>query len=154
MAPLVDLEKRYGELDGSAVRFKGYFERSRKALLGIGVLIVFLQSLQYVASELDMAGWLVPATPLKVSVVLSALSAVLTSVASFLTVASSRVNLSRRWIAARAGAEALRSESFLYRSRSGRYAAADRDALLAARLLEIEDMVDDIIDSDERAGAA
>jgi hypothetical protein len=67
------------------------------------------------------------------------------------TVLTGMVNAPRLWIANRTGAETLKSEAFLYAAGAEKYATDRPESVLRRRMLEVEQLVDDL-QSAERAG--
>ena len=125
----------FATYDALAVGLRKAFERSQVAILGLGILATAL-ALTYDAlgdSAPDALKWLVIATPIAVSVIIAL---------------ANRRGAGRRWVLLRAAAEAVKSEIYRYRTRTGVYSAeamracaepTDRPRRLAGRLAEIEE---------------
>jgi hypothetical protein len=125
----------FATYDGLAVRLRKTFERYQISILALGVLATAIA----LAHKDVRAGWLrdvlhggAVAAPLVVSV---------------LVALANRRAAGKRWVLLRGAAEAVKSEIYRYRTRTGVYSRADlrrgegpadRPRRLAARLTEIE----------------
>lgn len=131
---LTDAWGLFATYDGLAIALRDAFERFQVAILGLGVVATAL-ALAYDEigeSAPDAMRWLVIATPISVSVLIAL---------------ANRRGAGKRWVLLRAAAEAVKSEIWRYRTRTGVYSRdalrncaepVDRPQRLAGRLTEIE----------------
>jgi hypothetical protein len=118
---LEDAWRTFATYDGLAVRMRTWFDRAQKTILLLGVLGTAL-ALLYDAVGWPPLHWAVVVAPILVSVVIAL---------------ANRRAAGGHWVLLRGAAEAVKAEIFRHRTRTGAYARADRDAVLAAKLDDI-----------------
>lgn len=95
------------------------------------------------AAVLALAASQVKGTSFPASLTLSVLGALALAVVGLLAVQTSKEQV-QRWTRARSVSEAIKTEVYTYLTQSGRYEAANRDALLDAEIKRLEDEAGDL----------
>jgi len=115
---LKDAWRTFATYDGLAARLRRSFERTQTAIVVLGVLATLL-ALLHDALGIAALHWAVVAAPI---------------CASALIALANRRAGGRRWVLLRGAAEAIKTEIYRYRARTGPYGAPDRAAALAHQL--------------------
>lgn len=137
---LQEVAARYERYDLAATKWQRVHVSSRALILLLGVLSVAGPTLRMALRAENVL--LAPLQPLEP--VLGWVVLVVPALTALVTVMAGMFNAPRLWIAQRTGAESLKSEAFLYATGAEKYAAGNADATLRTRIVEVEQLVDDL----------
>lgn len=136
MDPMIYLHAKYRQYEQASARFQWRHLTSRRYLIVVGVVTVLLQGVSVVSdgeNKMLLVG-------------VSIASAVCAASATFVTLIMGLRDAARLWVANRTGAEALKTEAFLYAAGAPPYDGSNAMKELEQRIIDIEIVVGKLAD--------